>query len=467
MQMNLEFQAQLSVAYEAKLADIERTHIARFKENLQNFLSSYHSLYELLIGKGLVKGDPYKNERHLSDIAPLDDAFMTEAEYEQMLPIRLSEFDNMLDFLINYTAFSVVQLSLKRLKIILSIIKFINWSSLSVTSNQATTRALASLLDKFRLGNDSVAVSAMQVNHDSLDKTFRQIQKDLKDLADFKKDEYKFLIRQNLLTKVNISGVLNKEDFIRVVKAGFPKFWPGEAFFPELVGELYDELVNEKSDAIREAVLRRFYVEIQRVKTETKKIDLLSILLEGLRQVGTSSRHLEESVRKLTENCEILKTQPKTLWEKFQAWIISLSGPKQKETIISVEIVDLSTTATHVEAIAFETFCNNINKRSRQFTALAIKSSALYQRFESGKEADTYDFLKKCHGELRVMHERLEALDLYFKTEAPAEERNKLRGIKTELVAIKNAITTVNQKLHEYLARREEIEQLRKLGIEQ
>ena len=45
------------------------------------------------------------------------------------------------------------------------------------------------------------------------------------------------------------------------------------------------------------------------------------------------------------------------------------------------------------------------------------------------------------------------------------EVRNKARSIKTELTTIRNGIIKANQKKHEYIAQKEEEEQMKRLGI--
>ena len=63
------------------------------------------------------------------------------------------------------------------------------------------------------------------------------------------------------------------------------------------------------------------------------------------------------------------------------------------------------------------------------------------------------------------MHKILGALDDFFKLETDKEDRDKVKGIKPELAAMKNAIVRANQRRHEFSAQKEEEEQMRKLGI--
>ncbi len=61
--------------------------------------------------------------------------------------------------------------------------------------------------------------------------------------------------------------------------------------------------------------------------------------------------------------------------------------------------------------------------------------------------------------------ERLNGLDLFFKTEVPKERRGQVKGIKAEVAQIRTIMGNANKQRHEAVARREESEQLKRLGI--
>jgi hypothetical protein len=52
-----------------------------------------------------------------------------------------------------------------------------------------------------------------------------------------------------------------------------------------------------------------------------------------------------------------------------------------------------------------------------------------------------------------------------FRAEVSRDKRTKIRGIKLELNAVKNSLVKANQKKHEYVAIKEEEEQMRRLGL--
>ena len=81
------------------------------------------------------------------------------------------------------------------------------------------------------------------------------------------------------------------------------------------------------------------------------------------------------------------------------------------------------------------------------------------------QEEQLAGFLDKNIRELQSLHKTLSALDDFFKAEVDREDREKIKGIKPELGGIKNAILRANSKRHEYSARKEEEEQLKRLGV--
>jgi hypothetical protein len=460
---------ELIEAYEKKLVDMDKTTLSRLKESFQLYQSLYRSLYELFLNRGVLKADPYKNERHLSDIYSPEERPMSESEIEEEMPIKLSEYDNLLDFLNNYTQFKCNSLGLRKLKILSNLVKYIDWGKLNASNSHPVTFGVSLLADKIRGGADNMATVNLQATQNKLDQTSRQLMKDLKALVDFKRDEYRLFIRQRILQNNPVfNNNLSKEDFLKAVKANFAKAMEGEGFFPELINELYDEMTAADQAAIRKALLDRLYVEEVKKKVETQaKFNLRDILFEGTRGLGTASRPIDECLSKLRENTETLKNRPKTFIEKFKDWIIKMSqGNAAKEEFYEIEIVDLATTMKKVERLEFNTFAATLQKKTRYLTAMLIKTSPIYSKLEAMSDDEVFEILERNLLELKQIMDRLEALDTYFKSEAPPSERGKMKGIKVELGNLKNSIALVNQKMHEYVARKDELVQLKKLGIE-
>jgi hypothetical protein len=81
-------------------------------------------------------------------------------------------------------------------------------------------------------------------------------------------------------------------------------------------------------------------------------------------------------------------------------------------------------------------------------------------------EEEMYTLLEHNISEIQNMIRLLPALHTYFQEEMDANNRGKLRGVKLEVNAIRNAMLKANQRRHEYASRKDEQEQLKKLGMQ-
>ena len=80
-------------------------------------------------------------------------------------------------------------------------------------------------------------------------------------------------------------------------------------------------------------------------------------------------------------------------------------------------------------------------------------------------DEQAFAFLQRNIEEMQRTLRVLSALEEFFKAEMPAEAKARLKSIRAEITTIKGAVIKANQKKHEYVAQREELEQMRRLGI--
>jgi hypothetical protein len=111
-------------------------------------------------------------------------------------------------------------------------------------------------------------------------------------------------------------------------------------------------------------------------------------------------------------------------------------------------------------------YMTNLTRRSQVLTNMMKKNSTLFQQIQTSPEDKIFDFLSKNIEEVQLFLRTLPALDAYFREEVPAEDRKRLRGNKLELNAVKNSLVKANQKKHEFVSKKEELEQLKRLGID-
>jgi len=80
-------------------------------------------------------------------------------------------------------------------------------------------------------------------------------------------------------------------------------------------------------------------------------------------------------------------------------------------------------------------------------------------------EDQAYKFLQRNIEELQRALRTFAALEEYFKSEIQGESKARVRSIRVEMTTVKGAVIKANQKKHEYVAQREELEQMKRLGI--
>jgi hypothetical protein len=80
-------------------------------------------------------------------------------------------------------------------------------------------------------------------------------------------------------------------------------------------------------------------------------------------------------------------------------------------------------------------------------------------------EKQILDLLTRHVAELGNILKECAGLDEYFKQTASPELRERVRGIKVEIAAIRNSLVKANQCRAEYASQVEEQQQLKKLGI--
>ena len=462
-----DFTAGLEQAISQRKQVLEQNEMAKLKENYSLLHKSFGSFYNVLMQKGLIREDPYKSDQMISDVkAPPSSPFL-ESEKIDKISQRLSEYESQLDFLINYYQFSLDFLDLKRIKDLVGLTKYIQWSKLSPNSNNMNTRVVAELYNKITQGTDPLSISLLADALGQLTKAQNAIMALFKVITDFQREVYKLDLRERVFSKIALKqdAVLSdQERALRDVKRAFAEEMPERPFFPELVREIFMEDFSAQSDFLRSELLKKLAVKERKV--EKREVSFKPVLLEAVRALGGAGTHLEQAIIKLQENVNIIESKKLTFGEKFDMWFRQLIQGSEKTKIYEVDYFDPVTSVSKTMKINFQQFQEDTMKKVRILGALSNKMSTTYRRLEASEEERIYKFLEANMSDIQDTMRKLPALDTFFKSEVSRENRNKIRGIKLEITALKNAIVKANQKRHEYVSQKEESEQLKRLGVD-
>lgn len=462
------FAEQLSQALEQRRAVVDREEVPRLKELFRVFHSSFQGLHSIFLRKSLVQQDPYKDEQKVVDlVTPSDDPYM-DSERDMTVGTRLDAYDNLLEYLNSYYEMRSDALDFRQLKKLSDVVKYVQFDRLTSSSPAPTTRGVAELVGKARGGNDSFANGIISDALDQLTKKTKEIVAVLKTIGAFKREEYKLMLRQQVLSAMDNPERLKPEDegSLKEIRVHFKAAGCDGPFVPELVSEVLAEDYGPQGEQLRQEALKRLNVAASKPKKQKPKESLRDILISSVRALSAASRPFDTIIDRTRANQELLKTQKRGFGQRFREWIDRMANRGAPEISYHVEYMDENSGTKHTETIQFESFMETMARKSRLYAAFLAKSGSTWEKIQNASDEQLYNYATKELGECHLIHRRAQALDVHIKSDAPQAIRQKMKGIKIELTGIKNASASANQLIHEYVARKDEQEQMRKLGVD-
>jgi hypothetical protein len=456
-----DYQKNLSDAIEARRNWLEKSELPKLKDDLRSFQLSFSSLYAAFLKKGLINEDPYKQEAKLQEIKVPSTETFPEPEKMEKMTIRLSDFDNQLDFLANFYQYSTDFLNLDRIKRILGLVKYIDWVHLSPDASSIATRYVCEFVNQVKMGMDPLGLSMIGESTSTLIKTTRSVTGYLKVLTSFNKEVYKLGIRTAITSALPEGETPTQTQ----IKKNFASAMPGKPFYAELVDDVIKEDYSSNGPALREAVLFSLKVAGEKKKAEKKEVSLKPILIDGIQSLGSVANTLVEVGIKLDENETLLSHKKLSFMEKLKRLFKQMANREPDTVIYELEYMDSSRGAPVRETVNYNNLRTDIDKRIRNLSQLSAGHGAAAAKLETLQESQLVGFLERNIRDLQSLHRTLAALDEYFKSNVDKADRARVKGIKPELATIKNAFIRANQKRHDYSAEKEEAEQFKKLGI--
>ena len=449
----------LTDALNARAAWLDKSELPKLKEELRSLQTGFASLYNLYVKKRLINEDPYKHESKISELEVPSSATFSDADRLDQLTQRLSDYDNQMDFLVNFYQYSVEFLTLDRIKLILGLVKYINWPNLTPDSQSPVTKAVAEMTNQIKLGTDPLTMSVIGESLSRLNKSQGPIMGYLKLLTEYQRESYKLDLREIC------EGMQQAEaSDIAQIRKKFSQARSGTAFYPDLAEEMIKENSPNDGPALREAVLKKLQVAGSKPKEDKAPVSFKSTLIEGIWGLGGISQTLSEAAVKLDESHAILQAKKQSFMEKVKKIINQMFNKEPDTVVYELEYMDPIKGIPVREKLNYVSFRSDLDRKIRTLSPLGARGAAS-SKLESMQEDQLAGFLDRNIRELQYLHKTLSALDDFFKTEVDREDREKIKGIKPELGSIKNSILRANAKRHEYSARKEEEEQLKRLGV--
>jgi len=437
---------------------LEKSELGKLKENLRIFQISYASIYNIYLKKKLIDEDPYKQESKISELEVPESGSFNEAKRIEQLTIRLSNYDSQLDFLVNFYQLGVDFLNLDRIKRIVGLVRYIDWTSFTADSQSIMTRAVADLTNQSKTGVDTLTLSIIGESLSRLSKTTAASMVTLKELNVYYRECYKLNVRQSVTQSMS-AGEATLENIRKKMSSAMP----GKPFYKELIDEILKEDYASEGNDLRESILNTLKVKEEKTKAAKQAVDYKKILLDGIVVIGGASNTLNEIITKITENQAVLDSQKKGFFEAIKELIRQITNAEPEEIIYNIEKMDDTKGVPVKEKLYFRQFLGDLEKKIKILTSFC--RGPAYNKLAAMSEEQVISYLERNIKEVQSFHKTLSAIDDFFKASASAEDRDKIKGIKPDLSALKNTYVKANQLRYEYSAQKEEEEQMKSLGI--
>jgi len=455
----VDFTGTLAQALQARRDWLDTSELGRLKDELRGFQAAFSALYTMYLKKGLVNEDPYKQDTKTGDIEPPDTSTFSELEMTEQMSSRLSRYDTQLDLLVNFYQYTTDFFTLDRVKKVTALITCIDWANLTEDSEQPNTKAAAELTSQIKAGVDSMALRIIGDSQSMLSKSTGPVLAILKALSDYHKEAYKLKLREEVFSRMPPAEAVR----LSSVRKQFALSLPGAPFYHDLAEEVIAEDYSANGPALREKALAALKVPEEKPKSAKQAVSLKTILMDGVHGLCASSSSFNEIIPKLDDNKRLLDLRRVGLFEMLKRLIESLLFREEESAAYEVEYPDPVKGTPARERIEITSFRAALERKVRTLTNIQAKGVAL-AKIEALDSEQLCQFLERNIQEIQYYHRILAALDEYFKLHVNRADREKVKGIRPELTAIKNALVRANQKRCEYRAKKEEEEQIRILG---
>lgn len=467
MSERVEFTAALRTAVEKKTEWFDTAELPELLENYRLLHTCVRNIYDLLLKRSAITPDPYKLEKKITSIEIPDESTFSESDTSVILGARFSDYESMLDYLCTYFKFSSDSISLATIKKLNELNNAFQWTNMSVNNSKTNTKALAALISEVRR---NLPVLSQSMITDSISKSGRacsEITRILKELSEFKREEYKLTVRTKVLGNPSFDWNKAKDgtEEIAEIKRIFVQSLGKTPYYSELIQEISDEDFSSKKDEFQAKALFSLEVKAPEVKKKKETVDTKAFLMETIRTLSLLSPEYASIAEKLNENNRILEKSKTTVFKKLMKKIRKAFNIKEPPVIFRIVIVDQQKQTKQARDIDINVFISNLERKSNFMSVIGNSASAEHKRIESSSEEQILQFVNKQISDNSETNVLLGAIDEYFKTNCAAQDRSKIKGLKIDLVSVKNILVKANTKRSEYVSYIEEREQMRKMGI--
>ncbi|UTY28771.1 hypothetical protein [Treponema putidum] len=466
MENRKNFVEELSVVLETKRNEFNTKILPKVQENYNIQISALHAIRSTLLKKRVIHDDPYKYDSKMTEVEIPSKENFADSEKASVIGTRLAHYETMLDFVNNYYQFNTDFLTPKRISILLELNSTFIWSDFTNTSTHTNTRAIADIINNLFKGPDQLSNSLLRDSVAHMGKSEVYINTQLKSLSFFHREEYKLLMRREIMPSVKISKAdcSNPANILREIKKIFSIKMKKKPFYTDLIVEIIREDYGEDSSILQQEILSKLEIKEKQDSFSPQKVNNRPILISGLKILSNSAPHLKAALEKIKSNQEMVYKAENTVFKKLAQifrQILKLDPPEKHITIIITDTINQN---TKKQTINYSVFEKEVLQKISLFQSILMPNSAVNQKIKTMPDELLFKSLTKYISDSNEILKQLGGLDEFYKNVKP-ELRSKIRGIKIEITTITNSIIKANQYRAEYQALSDEVNQMKKLGV--
>lgn len=464
-----EFGQTLQEMIKAKAQWFNEVRVQELLSEYRLLYTCVRNLYELLSKKTLIVPDPYRLDKRISQIVVPETSQFADSEASKVLGSRFSDYETMLDFICTYYRFSTETLTIPEIKKLTEFNASFDWKNFSTNSTQPNARALANILNQAKNNAPGVTVSMINDCVSKNEASSENITIMLNEMGVFQRELFKAELRKDMFEHPEFNkekAFSSPEAEMAEIKRLYVKVMGKKTFYTDLVNEIIEEDQGANKEKLQQTVLKRLEIKNKTVQTQKKKAGptTKNIIMECVYALGAMAPTLLLLNQKLSENFNLIFAKKRNFFTFFGSVLRSLFRMKPKEKIVNVTVIEAKTNTTRKEKVNVSEFMEQMTYKARIYNGIGAKGPEL-AKIENSTEDAILMFVNKQISEAQSLYTIINALDTYFKSEVDITIRPKIKGVQIELSALRNSIINVNKKRGEYVSRREEYEQMRKLGL--
>lgn len=468
MAESLNFTDKLKDALKAKSDWLNAESLPKMLEHYRLLHACVKNIYETLIKRSLITPDPYKLEIKISEISSPDDSHFVESERPIVMGSRFSNYESMLDYVCTYVKFSTEYITIPQIKKMIDLNNAFQWHNMTLNNSRTNSRAMATLIQEVRHSAPQLTVSMINDSITKSAKAIAEINDILKDLMLFQREAYKVQIRHDVIEhpKFNREKAGNSQaDEIAEIKKNLSSISGKMPYYTELIQEIAAEDLAADRQKLQEQTLMRLAIAVKTEKNKKVSVDYKQYLLECLHILSGLGELYSTISDKIQSNVNIIENQKNTLFHKIAVALRKLFNLSEPPLVYDFIIVDQKKdTKTH-RNVDMIFFISSLVKKSSFFMPLANLHGPEFSKIKKYSEQNILDYLNKSLTENQEILTLLAAADEFFKQNVEPHDRSKIKGLKIDLISVKNIIVKAIQKRSEYVGYIEEQEQMQKLGI--